>query len=65
MHNDAGDVKTFIFSRIEGGKLTVDGNHPLAGKTLNTKVRVLSVRDVTEEDAMLIATGNQGNPTLN
>ena len=36
----------------EGGDTTVkmDFNHPMAGKTLNFEVDVVSVRDVTPED---------------
>ena len=34
MQNDAGEIKTFYVTRIEDGRLTVDGNHPLAGKAL-------------------------------
>ncbi|MET0001294.1 MAG: peptidylprolyl isomerase, partial [Candidatus Thiodiazotropha lotti] len=31
---------------------TVDGNHPLAGKSLQVKVKILEVRDATQEDLM-------------
>jgi FKBP-type peptidyl-prolyl cis-trans isomerase SlyD len=50
MQNESGDAKTFIVTRIENGKLTVDGNHPLAGKTLIVRVKILEVRDATMED---------------
>jgi len=50
MANDAGDTKTFIVSKIEGDKLTVDGNHPLAGKTATFKVKILEVRDATADE---------------
>ena len=64
MQNEAGEVKSFFVTRIENGKLTVDGNHPLAGKTLKVKVKILEVRDATQEDLMNV--GSQGpSPTLN
>jgi FKBP-type peptidyl-prolyl cis-trans isomerase SlyD len=45
MHNDEGEEKTFYVTRIEDGKLTVDGNHPLAGKELTVCIDILEVRD--------------------
>ncbi len=45
MRNEAGETRTFYISKIEDGKVTVDGNHPLAGKTLTVKVNILDVRD--------------------
>jgi len=50
MANDKGESKTFMVSKIEGDKLTVDGNHPLAGKVATFKVKVLEVRDATTEE---------------
>lgn len=47
MANDAGETKSFLVTKIENGKLTVDGNHPLAGKTAKFSVKVLEVRDAT------------------
>ena len=35
---------------IEGDDVTVDGNHPLAGVTLNFDVTVADVRDATSEE---------------
>ena len=35
---------------IEGDQVTVDGNHPLAGQTLNFEVKVVEVRDATAEE---------------
>ncbi len=45
MQNDQGDTKTFFISNIEDGKVTIDGNHPLAGKNLKIHVKILEVRD--------------------
>ncbi|MCU7937150.1 MAG: FKBP-type peptidyl-prolyl cis-trans isomerase [Candidatus Thiodiazotropha sp. (ex Dulcina madagascariensis)] len=64
MQNDDGEVKSFFVTKIENGKLTVDGNHPLAGKTLMVKVRILEVRDATQEDAMQVDMPGQSH-TLN
>jgi FKBP-type peptidyl-prolyl cis-trans isomerase SlyD len=50
MRNEAGDVKTFCVTKIEDGQLTVDGNHPLAGKELHVKVEIKEVRDPTEQE---------------
>ena len=64
MQNEAGEVKTFYVTKIDKGKLTVDGNHPLAGKQLKVTVRILEVRDATKED-MLHVTPPGGAPTIN
>jgi len=58
MQDDAGNVKRFFVTRIAGGFLTVDGNHPMAGKTLRIKVRILEVRDATLADLKDV----QGSP---
>jgi FKBP-type peptidyl-prolyl cis-trans isomerase SlyD len=64
MQNEAGDMKSFFVTKIEDGKLTVDGNHPLAGKTLVVKVKILEVRDATKEDAMSVGLPGQSH-TIN
>lgn len=50
MQNEDGEIKKFYVTRIEDGKLTVDGNHPLAGKSLKVCVKILEVRDATMAD---------------
>ena len=59
MQNDRGDVKTFRVSNIENGKLTVDGNHPLAGKTLVFTVKIQDIRGATPEE--IRQSGAMGN----
>ena len=48
--NEHGDVTEFVVSKIENGKLTVDGNHPFAGKTMTFNVDVGAIRDATDEE---------------
>ncbi len=50
MANEAGDTKTFYVTRIEDGKLTVDGNHPLAGQNATCVVNVLNIREATADE---------------
>jgi FKBP-type peptidyl-prolyl cis-trans isomerase SlyD len=53
MQSESGEVMTFYVTRIGDGTLTVDGNHPLAGKSLRVQVHIQEVRDPTEEEISL------------
>lgn len=37
-------------TEVDGDEVTIDANHPLAGKTLHFDVEVVDVRDATEEE---------------
>jgi FKBP-type peptidyl-prolyl cis-trans isomerase SlyD len=39
-----------VVTQVAGDMVTVDGNHPLAGETLNFEVEITEVRDATEEE---------------
>ncbi len=56
MQNESGETKTFYVTEIKDGKLTVDGNHPMAGKTLKVRVNIIEVRDATDADRQAQAT---------
>jgi len=43
-------VEVFTITEIEGEKITIDGNHSLAGMTLAFDVEVTDVREATEEE---------------
>ena len=64
MQNESGEIKSFYVTKIENGKLTVDGNHPMAGKSLKVKIQILEVRDATKEDSMHVGMPGQ-SPTMN
>lgn len=44
-----GDLQVTIIG-IEGDEVTLDGNHPLAGKTLNFEGVIRDIRDATPEE---------------
>ena len=43
-------MRVFTVTAIVGDMITLDGNHPLADKTLNFDVQVVSVREATGEE---------------
>ena len=48
--SEDGTPRVVTVVKIADGQVTVDGNHPLAGITLNFDVKVLDVREATEEE---------------
>ena len=43
-------VRAVTVTQIAGDMVTIDGNHPLAGKSLNFEVEIAEVRAATEEE---------------
>jgi len=43
-------VQVIWIADINGDEVTIDGNHPLAGETLNFDVKVIEVRDASAEE---------------
>lgn len=58
---DVGEDERIVFTvtGIEGDKVHIDGNHPLAGETLHFDVEVLGMREATKEE---IAHGHAHGP---
>jgi FKBP-type peptidyl-prolyl cis-trans isomerase SlyD len=45
-----GEMLVVTVDRVEDDSVTVDGNHPLAGVSLNFAVEVVDVREASEEE---------------
>ena len=45
-----GGTRILTVAALDEDTVTLDGNHPLAGVTLNFDVKVVSVREATEQD---------------
>ncbi len=48
--NDHGETRIFRVTHIDDDKLTVDGNHPFAGKTVTYQIKIEQVRDATADE---------------
>lgn len=48
--NEAGETKPFYVTKIEDGKVTVDGNPSLAGQSVTCLVNVMDIRDATPDE---------------
>lgn len=51
--NAEGEAIHFVVTSIEGGKLTIDANHPLAGQTVRFDVTIQAIRDATPDERRL------------
>lgn len=45
-----GQPVVFTVTHVAGEEISLDGNHPLAGETLNFDVEVLGIRDATDDE---------------
>lgn len=62
LKNDAGETMTFRVIDIADGKITLDANHPLAGRESLCVATVVSVRTATAEEMRTGFPAEQGAP---
>ncbi|WP_077003240.1 peptidylprolyl isomerase [Variovorax sp. KK3] len=48
--NDQGEPQVYTVTKIKGPQVLLDGNHPLAGKSLKFALTVTGVREATAEE---------------
>ena len=48
--NEEGESKTFIVTKIDNDWLTLDGNHPFAGKTVEFEATIHAIRDANDDE---------------
>ena len=45
-----GQMQIVTIRDLDGDEVTVDGNHPLAGQRLNFQVKIIDIRDASQEE---------------
>ena len=48
--NEAGETVKMVVTHIDEGSITLDGNHPFAGKTVTFRVTVQEIRAATAQE---------------
>ena len=48
--NDQGEPQIYHVVKIKGPEVLLDGNHPLAGQRQHFKVKVVDIRDASQEE---------------
>lgn len=50
MISDEEDAPIFTIVEVDDDEVTIDGNHPMAGKDLFFEIEMVGIRDATEEE---------------
>ena len=45
-----GSVQRVVVKQVDGDEVTIDANHPLAGRVLHFDIEIVSVREATAEE---------------
>jgi FKBP-type peptidyl-prolyl cis-trans isomerase SlyD len=61
--NEQGGSIKMVVTHVDNGTITLDGNHPFAGKSLTFHVKIVGVRDATAEE-LESGVNPQQRPTL-
>lgn len=61
--NENGESLTMTVTHLDSGTITLDGNHPFAGKSVTFNVKVVAIRDPSSEE-LLNGVNKQQQPTF-
>jgi FKBP-type peptidyl-prolyl cis-trans isomerase SlyD len=50
MQNENGETRAFVVTSMDDATMTLDGNHPLAGKAVIFNIKIESIRDATADE---------------
>ncbi|MCW8888636.1 MAG: FKBP-type peptidyl-prolyl cis-trans isomerase [Gammaproteobacteria bacterium] len=65
--NENGETRKFVVTHVDAGTVTLDGNHPFAGKTMTFHLKITDVREPTADEltnGVSQTPGGVGGPTV-
>jgi FKBP-type peptidyl-prolyl cis-trans isomerase SlyD len=62
--NESGETRKFVVTHVDEGTVTLDSNHPFAGKTVTFFIKITDVRDPTEDELKHGISQQPGGATL-
>jgi len=62
--NESGETRKFVVTHIDAGTVTLDGNHPFAGKTMTFHIKITDVREPTSDELKNGVSQQPGGATL-
>ena len=48
--NESGETRKFVVTHVDEGTVTLDGNHPFAGKTMSFHIKITDIREPTSDE---------------
>ena len=62
--NESGETRKFVVTHVDEGTVTLDGNHPFAGKTVTFHIKITDVREPTSDELKNGVSQQPGGATL-
>ena len=62
--NESGETRKFVVTHVDEGTVTLDSNHPFAGKTVTFHIKITDVRDPTSDELKNGVSQQPGGATI-